>query len=549
MFDGNRYPLEKGVAPPWWPTGSEEWWPQLGIGREQGPPPYKKPHDLKKAYKIGVLTAVIKHISPNVPKIRKLVRQSKCLQDKMTAKENAAWTAIVNQEEALAKEMFPDYRPPSSASPAMSPFEEDECGEYDVEGILEASILELEDRRKRDYFSTSTLTTPGKVARPGGFISSMLHNLPMKRKFGTDFNAAQGLKEAHMNLTCPHLLCPYNSTIFGFPDSLSRELHQIACPYKDASAHHNKSPSSSSANSTTTTSSTAGFPTVDKLKAIMSSPSFNKPKGVVNNNNKTNTYLGFNSTRVQGVPDMNMNMNAQSKRLTDVMPFFGGTFPSGGGASRFQSLAAGFGGGLLGGTDSSTTRVLLNANKNGLVPTTAEIMGQGVNMSNTNNAGGGFFQGSNMGMAPNNNYPLQHQMFASPPVAPPPPQPIAPPPQETRNNNPFDPFKILTSAFETNHHLTTTNNNSGITNMDNNHNTNTANILNNGGGNDSNNNELDAALGNNNNNNEVMINNESNFNVIFGSPGDFGLFDVRETMHGAGLIMNKNHPDISTWFQ
>ena len=104
MFDGNRYPLEKGVAPPWWPTGSEEWWPQLGIGREQGPPPYKKPHDLKKAYKIGVLTAVIKHISPNVPKIRKLVRQSKCLQDKMTAKENAAWTAIVNQEEALAKE-------------------------------------------------------------------------------------------------------------------------------------------------------------------------------------------------------------------------------------------------------------------------------------------------------------------------------------------------------------------------------------------------------------------------------------------------------------
>ncbi|MBA0594661.1 hypothetical protein Gorai_011558, partial [Gossypium raimondii] len=67
-----RFPLEKGVPPPWWPTGNEEWWPQLGLPKDQGPPPYKKPHDLKKAWKVGVLTAVIKHMSPDIAKIRKL---------------------------------------------------------------------------------------------------------------------------------------------------------------------------------------------------------------------------------------------------------------------------------------------------------------------------------------------------------------------------------------------------------------------------------------------------------------------------------------------
>ena len=50
------------------------------MARGSGSPPYKKPHDLKKAWKVGVLTAVIKHMSPDIARIRKLVRQSKCLQ-------------------------------------------------------------------------------------------------------------------------------------------------------------------------------------------------------------------------------------------------------------------------------------------------------------------------------------------------------------------------------------------------------------------------------------------------------------------------------------
>ncbi|PKU83535.1 protein ETHYLENE-INSENSITIVE 3-like 1a [Dendrobium catenatum] len=132
-----RFPLEKGIPPPWWPTGKEEWWPQLGFTNDQPPPPYKKPHDLKKAWKVGVLTAVIKHLSPDIDKIRRLVRQSKCLQDKMTAKESATWLAVVKQEEDIFRDLNPDaFPPPSSVSNCNGTISfSSSCSEYDVEDV------------------------------------------------------------------------------------------------------------------------------------------------------------------------------------------------------------------------------------------------------------------------------------------------------------------------------------------------------------------------------------------------------------------------------
>ncbi|XP_041002927.1 putative ETHYLENE INSENSITIVE 3-like 4 protein [Juglans microcarpa x Juglans regia] len=94
-----RFPLERGLPTPWWPTG--KWWGEQGISQEHGPPPYRKPHDLKKAWKVSFLVVVIKNMSPNMENMRRLVRQSKCLQDKMTARETATWSKVVNQEEAL----------------------------------------------------------------------------------------------------------------------------------------------------------------------------------------------------------------------------------------------------------------------------------------------------------------------------------------------------------------------------------------------------------------------------------------------------------------
>lgn len=102
-----KYPLEKGVPPPWWPTGSEEWWTKLGLPKGHSPP-YKKPHDLKKMWKVGVLTAVIKHMSPDIGKIRSLVRKSKCLQDKMTGKESLIWLGVLSREESLIQQPTSD---------------------------------------------------------------------------------------------------------------------------------------------------------------------------------------------------------------------------------------------------------------------------------------------------------------------------------------------------------------------------------------------------------------------------------------------------------
>ncbi|KAK6138363.1 hypothetical protein DH2020_027892 [Rehmannia glutinosa] len=151
-----KYPLEKGIPPPWWPTGNEEWWTKSGL--PQGlTPPYKKPHDLKKAWKVGVLTAVIKHMSPDIAKIRRLIRQSKCLQDKMTAKESSIWLGVLSREEAFIRLPSSDNGS-SSISEAPSkgrgnrrkPSAESDS-DYDVDGFdngLE-SVSSKDDRRNQ----------------------------------------------------------------------------------------------------------------------------------------------------------------------------------------------------------------------------------------------------------------------------------------------------------------------------------------------------------------------------------------------------------------
>ncbi|KAK4721866.1 hypothetical protein R3W88_012099 [Solanum pinnatisectum] len=134
-----RFPLDKGLAPPWWPTGKELWWGDQGFSREQGPPPYKKPHDLKKAWKVSVLAGIIKHMSVNFDKMRRLVKQSKSLQNKMTAKETATWSKVVNQEEVLVKMTEKSLR--------ISISKEDE---ENVEGIQEdGQYLALRRNEKR----------------------------------------------------------------------------------------------------------------------------------------------------------------------------------------------------------------------------------------------------------------------------------------------------------------------------------------------------------------------------------------------------------------
>ncbi|KAL0877996.1 hypothetical protein Bca101_027702 [Brassica carinata] len=98
-------------------------------------------------WKVGVLTAVINHMLPDVAKIKRHVRQSKCLQDKMTAKESAIWLAVLNQEESLIQQHSSDNgtsnvteihrRRDNNAERRKTVVNSD--SEYDVDGTEEAS--------------------------------------------------------------------------------------------------------------------------------------------------------------------------------------------------------------------------------------------------------------------------------------------------------------------------------------------------------------------------------------------------------------------------
>ncbi|MFQ6624804.1 hypothetical protein Gotur_004427 [Gossypium turneri] len=230
-----RFPLEKGVHPPWWPTGNEEWWPHLGLPKDQGPPPYKKPHDLKKAWKVGVLTAVIKHMSPDIAKIRKLVRQSKCLQDKMTAKESATWLAIINQEETLARELYPESCPPLSSGGGSGSLVINDCSEYDVEGADNEPNFDVQELKPGNLNSSdlSVDRMRGIQQPPYSIKGEVVNNLDFmrKRKPSNDSNIME-----HKIYKCEFFQCPYSEHGLGFHDRIARDNHQLTCPYRNSSA-------------------------------------------------------------------------------------------------------------------------------------------------------------------------------------------------------------------------------------------------------------------------------------------------------------------------
>ncbi|KAL6899284.1 hypothetical protein ACP4OV_005942 [Aristida adscensionis] len=152
------FPLERGLAPPWWPTGREAWWGSQGeVQAHQGAPPYRKPHDLKKAWKISLLSAVIKHMSPRFDQMRKLVWQSKRLQQKMSAKETETWSKILRQEEVLTRRLKSSLQITS-----LDDDDDDDDGdspEYEEDPASGRAPL---DKRKREMISTAGDSSRGE---------------------------------------------------------------------------------------------------------------------------------------------------------------------------------------------------------------------------------------------------------------------------------------------------------------------------------------------------------------------------------------------------
>ncbi|KAJ1699173.1 hypothetical protein LUZ63_007685 [Rhynchospora breviuscula] len=215
-----RFPLEKGVPPPWWPSGHEGWYAELGIPKEQGPPPYKKPHDLKKAWKVGVLTAVIKHMSPDIEKIRRLVRQSKCLQDKMTAKEISTWLAVLKQEEEVYIKLHPGAVLPSPVTTLTGKVDSlnSSSSEYDVDVVEDC-------KSETPAENESTLTEKFVMKEDGAFG-------------GLEFIQKRGASENQLLVgpqvyTCSNTQCPHSDIGFGFLDRNARNGHQYVCKYNN----------------------------------------------------------------------------------------------------------------------------------------------------------------------------------------------------------------------------------------------------------------------------------------------------------------------------
>ncbi|KAK1617637.1 hypothetical protein QYE76_023154 [Lolium multiflorum] len=174
------FPLERGLAPPWWPTGHESWWGTQGeMQAHQGVPPYRKPHDLKKAWKVSLLSAVIKHMSPRFDQMRKLVWQSKRLQQKMSARESETWSKVLRQEEALSSRLKTSLR----ITPLDQEEEEEEeevkkkDGEEKDKDGMGGVVRGEHDKRKRE--SSRSSSSSGRCPRPtGGKPSELTIMLP-----------------------------------------------------------------------------------------------------------------------------------------------------------------------------------------------------------------------------------------------------------------------------------------------------------------------------------------------------------------------------------
>ncbi|GLJ23307.1 hypothetical protein SUGI_0440910 [Cryptomeria japonica] len=200
-----RFPLEKAIPPPWWPSGDEDWWPQLGLHKGQGSPPYKKPHDLKK--------------------------------DKMTAKESATWLGVLNQEETQTWSADKGNGASNNCN-IQSGSNTRGCttssaSEYDVESSddFQSSDSAKDDTQNREedvnpcerqILNKKDTSNSSVVVQNGDTTSAS------KKKRG---RGKRSIKEQR-TFMCSNEGCPHQDKSNGFSDINQRNSHANNCPYR-----------------------------------------------------------------------------------------------------------------------------------------------------------------------------------------------------------------------------------------------------------------------------------------------------------------------------
>uniref|UniRef100_A0A0A9F7F9 Ethylene insensitive 3-like DNA-binding domain-containing protein n=1 Tax=Arundo donax TaxID=35708 RepID=A0A0A9F7F9_ARUDO len=178
-------------------------------------------------------------MSPDVDKVRRLVRQSKCLQDKMTAKEIVTWLAVLKQEEELYLKMHPGARPPpSSAAGALSL--NASSGEYDVDGV-DGDEAGNQKPPSGDAGALADLTmdaTGNRFLMPAPLMKEEAADVEFlqKRSAPAAIEPELILNNSTRVYTCGNVQCPHSSSAHGFLDRNARNAHEYNCRFHSLAA-------------------------------------------------------------------------------------------------------------------------------------------------------------------------------------------------------------------------------------------------------------------------------------------------------------------------
>ncbi|KAF3337454.1 Protein ETHYLENE INSENSITIVE 3 [Carex littledalei] len=260
-----KFPLEKKVAPPWWPTGNESWWDQITIENDQGQPPYRKPHDLRKMWKAAVVIAIIKHMAPAFSKLERVVKQSKNLQDRMSVREMHAWNYVLIEEAKMYSREHPDadlsdfLRPLQNQGYILSE-NSNPSSPHDGRDGFQPQLLQLPPPQQQQQQQMAFQLPPPQQQQQ----QQMAFQLPPPQQQQQQQMAFQlpppqqqqqmafQLPPPHqqqqqqmvpmlsipneqrmMRYTCDHPRCLHHDSVFGFSTMELRDQHQRSCGFRN----------------------------------------------------------------------------------------------------------------------------------------------------------------------------------------------------------------------------------------------------------------------------------------------------------------------------
>ncbi|KAG5033453.1 hypothetical protein JHK82_017015 [Glycine max] len=236
-----RYPLDKGVPPPWWPTGFEIWWPELGFAADPGPPPYRKPHDLKKVrphhairgYDIEGSGARARNFlggqsSHNPPPTSNVAAHS----------NNSMLLASGTARNFLGGLSSHNPQPTSNVGnggarnfiggqnyPPLNSNVDNGDGRSFLGGQNNPPPI-------TSNFANGISNDNSMVTMNNGIVLPPDHGANKRKE-------VQGITIPHETYSCHSPQCPYNETSFGFSDMNVRNNHQLACIYNNGNNNHN----------------------------------------------------------------------------------------------------------------------------------------------------------------------------------------------------------------------------------------------------------------------------------------------------------------------